>query len=67
MKPSNHMGDYAHTIRVNGRRSVVGVGHTAQEALRNALDAAKEVWRADAHIYEMLRPLPAHKALQRNT
>lgn len=67
MKPSNYMGDYAHTIRVNGRRSVVGVGHTAAESYRNALDAAKEVWRADAHIYEMLRPLPAHKALQRNT
>ena len=67
MKPNNHMGDYAHTIRVNGRRSVVGVGHTAQEALRNALDAAKEVWRADRHIFDLLRPLPAHKALQRNT
>ena len=61
------MGEYAHTIRVNGRRSVVGVGHTAAESYRNALDAAKEVWRADAHIYELLRPLPAHKALQRNT
>lgn len=66
MKQPNSLGEYTHLIRVNGRRSVLGVGHTAQEAYRNALDAAKEVWRADAHIFDLLRPLPAHKALQRS-
>jgi len=41
MKQSNYMGDYCHLIRVNGQRSVVGLGHTQQEAYRNALDLAR--------------------------
>ena len=56
MKPSNHMGDYCHLIRVNGQRSVVGLGHTRQEAYRNALDLATETWPSVAVVFHLVRP-----------
>ncbi len=56
MKPSNHMGDYCHLIRVNGQRSVVGLGHTQQEAYRNALDLATETWPSVAVVFHLVRP-----------
>lgn len=56
MKQSNHLGDYCHLIRVNGQRSVLGSGHTAQEAYRNALDVASETWPSVAVVFHLVRP-----------
>jgi len=54
-KQSNYMGDYEHLIRVNGRRSVLGTGHTRRESVINALDCAAETFPHNAHIFQVLK------------
>jgi hypothetical protein len=54
-KQSNYMGDYEHLIRVNGRRSVLGTGHTRRESVINALDCAAETFPHNAHIFGFLK------------
>jgi len=54
-KQPNSFGDFCSLIRVNGRRSVIGSGHTAREAEIHALQAAGEVWPLNAHIFELLK------------
>jgi hypothetical protein len=39
---SHGFGDYQTTLRVNHRRAVIGVGHTPDEARRNALAIIEE-------------------------
>ena len=54
-KQSNYMGDYCHLIRVNGKRSVIGCGHTARESVIHALDTAADTWPHNSHIFGFLK------------
>ena len=56
MKHDLYTGDYCHTITVNGTSRVIGSGHTAQEAYRNALDGAEYMMPSVAVVFHLLRP-----------
>ena len=58
MKPSNYMGEYCHLIRINGRRTIIGCGHTRSEALRNALHLAADIYPSVGHVFHLLKPSP---------
>jgi len=53
-KQHNSFGEYHSLIRINGRRSVIGAGHTVREAEIHALQAASEVWPHHSHIFDLL-------------
>ncbi len=54
-KHHNYLGDFTSLIRVNFRRSALGVGHTVRESEIMALDALAEQYPHDAHIYEIIK------------
>jgi len=63
MRHDLYTGDYCHTITVNGTSRVIGSGHTAQEAYRNALDGAEYMMPSVAVVFHLLRP-SAYKPVQ---
>lgn len=52
------MGAYSGLIRVNGRRSVCGTGHTVTEAERNTIAQARETWPHLSHIFDLIGRKP---------
>lgn len=54
-KHHNYLGDFSSLIRVNFKRSAIGVGHTVREAEIMALDALAERYPHDAHIYDIIK------------
>lgn len=62
-KHHNYLGDFTSLIRVNFKRSAIGVGHTVREAEIMALDALSERYPRDSHIYDIIKQRRA-KGLQ---
>jgi hypothetical protein len=52
------LGQYSGLIRVNGQRSVVGIGHSPEEAEQQTLEQAKETWAHHAHIFDLIGRKP---------
>lgn len=66
MKHNLYTGDYCHTITVNGKSRVLGSGHTAQEAYRNALDGAEYMMPSVAVVFHLMRQ-SAYQAVDDNS
>jgi len=58
-----HLGEYHSLIRVNFKRSAIGIGHTVREAEIMALDALAERYPHDSHVYDIIKQR-GYKGLQ---
>jgi len=67
MQKINYLGDYEHTITVNGNRRVIGTGHTRQEAYRNALDGAAWLMPSVAVVFQLERESMRDNRIQHNS
>jgi len=67
MQKINYLGDYEHTITVNGNRRVIGTGHTRQEAYRNALDGAAWLMPSVAVVFLLERESMRQNRIQHNS
>ncbi len=54
-KHHDYLGDFTSLIRVNFKRSAIGVGHSPREAEEMALDALAERYQHDSHIYDIIK------------